>query len=159
MNKTNLRNVQIAYPSSVDGLGAQLLKVQDNIPICASLIGQRLALASLAVGPAWVQQKVQKLGENRALVLDALAPLGEDAVKGGEGAIYLWARLPKGVSDDVAVTKWLVHRHHVCVIPGSASGGPGHIRVSYGGLDENSCRIAATRLKKGLQELLESGLQ
>ncbi|KAG8053215.1 hypothetical protein GUJ93_ZPchr0001g31526 [Zizania palustris] len=30
-----------------DGLHAQLLKVQDNIPICASIIGQHLALYSL----------------------------------------------------------------------------------------------------------------
>ncbi|CAM6084671.1 unnamed protein product [Calypogeia fissa] len=149
----------IAYPSAVEGMGAQLLKVQDNIPICASQIGQKLALAALAVGPDWVHRKVEKLGDNRAMVLDALSPLGEDAVQGGEGAIYLWARLPRSASDDVAVTKWLVHRHHVCVIPGSASGGPGYIRVSYGGLDESNCRIAATRLKKGLQELLQNGLQ
>jgi aspartate/methionine/tyrosine aminotransferase len=140
-------------------MGAQLLKVQDNIPICASIIGQRLALASLAVGPDWVRQKVAKLGENRAMILDALAPLGEDAVKGGEGAIYLWARLPKSMRDDVAVTKWLIDKHHVSVIPGSASGGQGYIRVSYGGLDEAKCRIASTRLKKGLQDLVDNGLQ
>ena len=32
----------------------------------------------------------------RAAVLDALSPLG-DNVHGGEGAIYLWAKLPAGV--------------------------------------------------------------
>ena len=37
----------IAYPSEVEGLGAQLLKTKDNIPICASIIGQKLALYSL----------------------------------------------------------------------------------------------------------------
>lgn len=139
-------------------MGAQLLKVQDNIPICASIIGQKLALASLQVGPEWVFEKVKKLSDNRKLVIDALSPLGEGAVKGGEGAIYLWARLPKNASDDVAVVQWLVHKHHVCVIPGSASGGPGFIRVSYGGLTEEKCHIAASRLKQGLQELVADGM-
>jgi hypothetical protein len=37
--------------------------------------------------------------------LDALSPLGANAVKGGQGAIYLWAKLPSGASDDVEVVK------------------------------------------------------
>lgn len=153
----------IAYPTGVTGMGAQLLKVQDNIPICASIIGQKLALAALQAGPEWVLEKVKRLGENRQVLLDALSPLGEGAVKGGEGAIYLWAQLPNhaatnDVADDVAVVRWLVKKHGVSVIPGSASGGPGFIRISYGGLTEEKCRLAASRLTKGLQELVDHGM-
>ncbi|KAG6542666.1 hypothetical protein Mapa_015901 [Marchantia paleacea] len=148
----------IAYPSSVEGLGAQLLKVQDNIPICPSIIGQKLALAALDVGSEWVREKVGKLVVNREIMFDALSPLGRSSVKGGEGAIYMWAKLPERAADDVAVTHWLVHRHGVSVIPGSASGVPGYIRVSYGGLDELNCKLAAARLKKGLEELVQSGM-
>jgi len=36
-----------------------------------------------------VQEKVKLLAEQKALVLDALAPFGIGAVKGGSGAIYL----------------------------------------------------------------------
>lgn len=150
--------LQIAYPAMVKGMGAQLLKVQDNIPICASIIGQKLALAALELGPEWVVEKVKTLGHNRQVLLDALSPLGEGAVKGGEGAIYLWAQLPAASADDVAVTRWLVEKHGVSVIPGSASGGPGFIRVSYGGFVEDKCRHAAARLKKGLQELVDHGM-
>lgn len=148
----------IAYPAGVDGLGAQLLKIQDNIPICPSIIGQKLALLSLEVGPEWVHERVQELSRNIDIVKKALSPLGEGAVKGGEGAIYLWAELPKTAKDDVAVVHWLAKRHGVMVIPGSASGGPGHIRVSFGGLPEDRCRLAAARLKKGLEELVKGGL-
>ena len=49
----------IAYPSEVEGLGAQLLKTQDNIPICASIIGQKLALYSLELGPEWVKERLK----------------------------------------------------------------------------------------------------
>ncbi|XP_043724771.1 aromatic aminotransferase ISS1-like [Telopea speciosissima] len=147
----------IAYPLEVEGLEAQLLKVQDNIPICASIISQRLALYSLEVGPEWVTNQVKDLVKNRALILEALSPLGEDAVKGGEGAIYLWARLPEKYSDE-EVVRWLVQKHGVAVIPGSASGGPGYIRLSFGGLIEADCKEAAGRLQKGLEELVRDGM-
>lgn len=48
------------------------------------------------------------------------------AVFGGEGAIYLWARLPAGCEAcDESVVQWLVQRHGVAVVPGSACGSPG----------------------------------
>ncbi|XP_073111019.1 aromatic aminotransferase ISS1 isoform X5 [Elaeis guineensis] len=148
----------IAYPTEVEGFAAQLLKVQDNIPICASIIGQRLALYSLEVGPEWIGERVQKLVKNRELLVKALAPLGKDAVMGGQGAIYLWAKLPDRFSDDYEVVRWLVNRHGVVVIPGSASGGPGYIRISFGGLKEADCEVAAERLRRGLEELLRDGM-
>ncbi|XP_019443407.1 PREDICTED: uncharacterized protein LOC109347794 [Lupinus angustifolius] len=149
----------IAYPSEVKGLATQLLKVQDNIPICASIISQYLALYSIELGPEWVQERVKTLTTNREIVIDALSPLGEGAIKGGEGAIYLYAKLPEGHGfDDFEVVQWLANRHGVAVIPGSASGSPGNLRISFGGLTESDCKAAAERLKNGLEELVRDGL-
>ncbi|KAL1292824.1 hypothetical protein HN51_053385 [Arachis hypogaea] len=149
----------IAYPSEVEGLADQLFKVQDNIPICASIISQHLALHSLEMGPEWVTERVKTLVKNREIVLEALSPLGEGSVKGGEGAIYLWAKLPEGHGyDDFEVVRWLANRHGVAVIPGSASGSPGNLRISFGGLIESECKEAAGRLKRGLEELVKHGL-
>ncbi|CAL4965621.1 unnamed protein product [Urochloa decumbens] len=148
----------IAFPSEADGFHDQLLKVQDNIPICASIIGQHLALYSLEAGPEWIKERVKDLVKNREVLVEALSPLGEDNVKGGEGAIYLWAKLPDNCSDDFEVVRWLANKHGVAVIPGSASGGPGYIRVSFGGLKEEDTRLAAERLRRGLQELVTDGM-
>lgn len=150
--------MQIAYPSEVEGLATQLLKVQDNIPICASIISQRLALHSLEMGPEWVRERVKDLIKNREIVIEALSPLGEGAVHGGEGAIYLWATLPQEYVDDGKVVHWLATRHGVVVIPGSACGSPGHLRISFGGLLEDDCKAAAERLKRGLKELVTDGM-
>ena len=139
-------------------MGAQLLKVQDNIPICASLIGQHLALYAMEAGKEWIQERVKTLERNREILREALSPMGKDAVMGGEGAIYLWARLPEKFSDDFEVVQWLLNRHGVILIPGSSSGSPGHIRISFGGLKEADCLVAAERLKKGLEELVSSGM-
>ncbi|PIA65288.1 hypothetical protein AQUCO_00100635v1 [Aquilegia coerulea] len=148
----------IAYPSDVEGLGLQLLKVQDNIPICASIISQRLALYSLEVGSEWVRDQVKDLVKHRSLLLEALSPLGKGAVKGGEGAIYLWAKLPEKHSNDFEVVRWLAQRHGVVLIPGSASGGPGYVRITFGGLKDAECEVAAGRLRKGLEELMRDGM-
>ncbi|GER40136.1 aspartate aminotransferase [Striga asiatica] len=148
----------IAFPTKVEGLAAQLLKVQDNIPICASIISQRLALHSLQLGPEWVRSQVKELVKNRELVLDALSPLGENAVKGGEGAIYLWARLPEKYEDDFEVVRWLAKKHGIVLIPGCSSGCKGFVRISFGGLVEEECRVASQRLKKGLQQLVSEGM-
>lgn len=137
----------IAYPSGVEGFQTQLLKIQDNIPICASILSQHLALYSLEMGPEWVTEQVKDLVKNRDVILEALSPLGEGAVKGGEGAIYLWAKLPEQYVDDDKVVRWLATRHGVVVIPGGACGCPGHLRISFGGLTENDCKAAAERLR------------
>lgn len=150
--------MQIAYPSEVEGLAAQLLKVQDNIPICASIISQRLALHSLEMGRDWVTDQVKDLIKNRELVLEALSPLGKDSVRGGEGAIYLWAKLPDKYHDDFEVVRWLARKHGIVIIPGSSSGCPGYVRISFGGLMEEDCQIASDRLRKGLEELVNHGM-
>lgn len=150
--------LQIAYPSEVEGFATQLLKIQDNIPICASLLSQYLALYSLEMGPEWVTERVKDLVRNREIILEALSPLGEDAVKGGEGAIYLWAKLPDKYLDDFKVVRWLATRHGVVLIPGGACGCPGHIRISFGGLVEADCKAAAERLRRGLEELVNHGM-
>lgn len=150
--------LQIAYPSEVKGFTDQLLKVQDNIPICASIISQHLALYSLEEGPDWVRKRVKTLVKNQEIVLEALSPLGQSSVKGGEGAIYLWAKLPNKFDNDFEVVRWLAKKHGVAVIPGSACGCPGNLRISFGGLMESDCRAAAERLKGGLEELVKEGM-
>jgi katanin p60 ATPase-containing subunit A1 len=60
----------------------------------------------------------------------------------------------KGCTDEDVVA-WLIREHGVCVIPGSACGMPGWIRVAYANVSPQQCEVAAARLKKGLQQLLE----
>ncbi|KAL9244665.1 hypothetical protein vseg_018420 [Gypsophila vaccaria] len=148
----------IAYPAEVDGFSAQLLKVQDNIPICAAIISQYLALYSLENGTDWVTDHVKDLVKNREILKKALSVLGDGAVKGGEGAIYLWVKLPDAFQDDFEVVRWLARRHQLILIPGSACGCPGHLRISFGGMPEAETAIAADRLRKGMEELLRDGM-
>jgi aspartate/methionine/tyrosine aminotransferase len=66
-----------------------------------------VALGAVEEGRAWVEQQVAGLAGNREALVDALSPLGAlggGSVVGGEGAIYLFARLPEG--ECVRMTDW-----------------------------------------------------
>ena len=76
-------------------------------------------------------------------------------MRGGSGAIYLFVRLPEGCADDVAVVRWLTEAHGVCLIPGSACGMPGHVRVCYANLALDRTRDAAARLRRGVKQLVD----
>jgi len=160
------------------GLGSSLLKIQDTIPICPPQLSQRVALAALkgeGAGTPWVAARVASLRGNREVVKKALKPLdalaaaeeaeieGKAASKGAlesaSGAIYLWSRLPRSLLDsgmtDVKVIEWLVERHGVCLVPGSACGSPGRVRAAFANLEPSECERAAKRLERGVEELLE----
>lgn len=156
----------IAYPEfgsegllAPGALGGAQLKVQDAVCICASQPSQLLALTALEEGGDYVAGLIEQLEANRDLLRSALAPL-EPHVVGGEGAIYLWARLPPqpGCQDDRAVVEWLVAQAGVCVIPGSACGMPGHIRCSFANLPPAKFPIAVERLRAGLEHLAKYGM-
>ena len=55
------------------------------------------------------------------------------------------------------MTSWLVKEHKVCVVPGSACGCPGFIRVAFANLEEDKCRAAAAQLKRGRQQPVDQG--
>lgn len=106
-----------------------------------------------------MHEKVHSLETNLNIVSSALAPLGKRAFKAGGGAIYLWCKLPDSIADDdKEVVRWLAYKHGVCIIPGSACGAPGYVRVAFANLEEEQCRVAAGRLQKGLEELVTKGM-
>jgi aspartate/methionine/tyrosine aminotransferase len=137
------------------GLGWSMLKVQDTVPICATILSQYASIGALEAGREWVEEKVALLDQNRREILKAVECLGPGSVAPSEGAIYVFCKLPSDYSDDQKVVEWLVHEHKVCVIPGSSCGAPGYIRIAFGNLVFEQCEEAAARLKRGLEQLLE----
>jgi aspartate/methionine/tyrosine aminotransferase len=141
------------------GLFAEMLKVQDTIPIAPSRISQVAAAGALSAGSAWVREKVATLDVGRQAILEALSPL---PIMGGSGAMYVMAKLPSGGSattdtpiDDVQIARELVRDYGVAVIPGTFCGVPGWIRVCYANLPPEKCLEAAARLRAGIQALTD----
>lgn len=56
-----------------------------------------LPICHLTIHCVWlVGLQVKGLVSNREALVDALSPLGQENMVGGEGAIYLFAKLPEG---------------------------------------------------------------
>jgi katanin p60 ATPase-containing subunit A1 len=77
------------------------------------------------------------------LVTETAATEGSDAA----AAVALAA-------GDEAVVEWLIQEHGVCIIPGSACGAPGYVRVAFANLQPEQCKVAAGRLKAGFEQLV-----
>jgi katanin p60 ATPase-containing subunit A1 len=141
-----------------------MLKIQDTLPTHASTASQQVALAAIRLlGPEWVRQQVDSLQPVRTIVWQALQPLrsaGETWPGGStrlvtqpRGAFYYLLPIPPGVSEEVAVGL-LAREYGLLLLPGSAFGAPGHLRLSYGGLAGPSVAIeVANRLRNGLGRL------
>jgi aromatic aminotransferase len=87
------------------------------------------------------------------MALEALSVLGEGCVTAGDGAIYLFAKLPEGMNDEEVVER-LIKEHRVMTIPGSSCGTPGFIRVAYANCTPEDCAEACARLRAGLETMM-----
>ena len=147
---------QVDLSNSNWSLEQQLLKCQDTIPICPTIISQHVALGALAAGKTWVGTKLKDVVLNQQLIRSVLEEVcGEQNVWGGQGAIYFFVRLPEHkltgqLLDDIDVVTQLALKYKVVIIPGSACGCPGYVRVSYANLRPEKCVEAAERLRHGL---------
>lgn len=145
---------RIGYFTFAPQYEAELMKVQDTVTICPSILSQHVALHCLEHGRPWVQKMLSTLLPTKQKIQDVLEKhLGADAVIGGAGAIYLLCKLPSHLSDDVAFVKRMAEEFGVAVIPGSAAGAPGYFRVSYAPNRPEDCPVIIDRLDRGLTHL------
>jgi aspartate/methionine/tyrosine aminotransferase len=128
-------------------------KVQDTNLICAPVPTQLLAFEVLKFGRAWVQPKVDALGDVRKNVYQALEGLG-DLVQfpRTQGAFYVLMKLPglpKG-QEPLAFNRAMAEKHKVVSIPGFAFGltnthEANYQRLSYGALQAESVKEGVAR--------------
>lgn len=88
------------------------------------------AAAALTGDPMWLVERNEQYRQRRDIVVDALRSAGMQ-VDSPSGAIYVWAKLPAGISEtDYADA--LLKKAHVSVTPGTVFGpsGKGYIRLS-----------------------------
>ena len=75
------------------------------------------------------------------------------------GAFYYMLPLPAGVSEEAAIA-YLAREHAILLLPGSAFGAPGSLRLSYGCLtDADGAAAVAARLARAVRLLLHDATQ
>lgn len=128
-------------------------KIQDTNLICPPLVCQAAAAAALRVGRAYCAPRVADLDIVRREVHEALRGIG-DLVEAPptDGAFYVLLRV-RAAMDSFALTRRLIERHKVAVVPGSAFGVTDAcaLRISFGALDRDTVAAGMSRLVEGLR--------
>ncbi len=130
-------------------------KLAQNFFICASSIAQRAALAAFTSESLEIMEaQRQTLRERRDFLVPALAEAGFEIARCPEGAFYVYARLPDGVSAEAFCERALT-RHHVSITPGTDFGfkeAEQHVRVTFA-QDTLMLREGVSRLREALREV------
>lgn len=134
---------RIGYMAGPRDIIEAVNQLQQYIVFSSSSIAQYAALEAVKKPPPLITETYrQKRDLALSLLNDQFGP-----IQGGQGAFYLFLKLPKGV-EDVKLVNQLSHKG-VIVLPGSAfSSHSDYIRVSFAG--------GKAKLRTGLSRLNES---
>jgi aspartate aminotransferase len=124
-----------------------------------SLLSQAAASAALSGDQAPVEEMRKAFRERRDYLLDAFESLsGFEIAVAPEGAFYLFPRITElieaipDVKNSIDACAWLLDEAMVALVPGSAFGAEGFLRLSYAASGEEISR-AVERLEKVTSDL------
>jgi len=144
---------RIGYMVVPDELFDAVNKIQDTNLICPPIVCQAAAAAVLRVGRPYCAPHVAALDVVRHEVHEVLAGIADIVeAPATEGAFYVLLRVRTDL-DAFTLTRRLIERHRIAVVPGSAFGVTGTcaLRVSFGALDRASVAAGMGRLVAGLR--------
>ena len=135
---------------------AAMGKVQDSSTSNPNSLTQYAAVAALR-GPQDGVEAMRKQFERwRDLMVDVVRAIPRVRCARPEGAYYVFCDVSAylgRVPDDVKLSQLLLEEHGVAVVPGSAFGQAGYLRLSFA-TSEAMIRSGVDRLSRGLQSLV-----
>jgi aspartate/methionine/tyrosine aminotransferase len=158
---------RIGYVVYPEALASAMMKIQDTILVCPTIVAQVAAIAALDVGRAYCEPHVRELSDVRDIVqreLSALAPVAD--VPAADGAFYVLLKVNVPRSATASAERWtplalaerLIREHRVAVTPGPAFGMDDgcYFRVAYGALQKATVTEGIGRLVRGLTAILRA---
>ena len=127
---------RIGYAAGPKALISAMRTVQSQSTSNPCSISQQAALAALEGDQTPVAEMAAAYRSRHDLVVGALNRLPGVECRPGEGTFYAFPKVTGalkslGLADDLALTELLLEQANVAVVPGSAFGAPGYIRLSF----------------------------
>jgi aspartate aminotransferase len=149
---------RIGYLAGPADLVAAMRKVQGQSTSCPSSVSQAAAAAALGGPQDCVEEMRQAFEARYRFMHEALNGIPGVNCPECEGAFYAFPSFQavidrsEGIGDDVELATWFLENAGVATVPGSAFGGPGHLRLSYAaGLDY--LKEAVGRIRSAIERL------
>jgi aspartate/methionine/tyrosine aminotransferase len=147
---------RIGYMSYPEELRENLLKIQDTLVICPSVVGQLMALECLKLGRSYVDRFLCVMREAREVMLNHLRELeGLISLPETSGGYYFYPKISStSTGRELAIR--LIRDHHVAVVPGEPFGSieACHLRLSYGNVTPDQAEEGMKRFSKGVRNML-----
>jgi aspartate aminotransferase len=133
------------------GLAAAVSRLQGHLTSGANSLAQAAAAAAYRDGDAEASDMLAEFRARRDLTVEALRGIEGVACRRPEGAFFAFPSIDLGTSapvDSVSFARHVLMESGVGLVPGTAFGLGGHVRLSYAvsraDLDEALSRLAAT---------------
>ena len=145
---------RIGYCGGPTDVIGGMKKVQSQSTSNPSSISQAATIAALNGSKDEIYTMVEQYKIRHDYLCSALNAIEGFKTSPGTGAFYLFPDVKnvienKGFSDDVELSEYLIESANVAVVPGSAFGSKGYIRLSYATSLEN-IKEAVERISKSL---------
>jgi len=140
---------RVGYALAPEPLVSAMIKLQSQSTSNVTSIAQYAALEALTGPMDTVTAMLAEYSRRRDRIVSGLRAIpGVTCVEPG-GAFYAFpnvsAHLGNGISDTTALSKVLLEKQHLVVVPGEAFGTPGYLRLSYA--------TSIDRIEEGLRRL------
>ena len=149
---------RIGYAAGPAKIIAAMKKAQSQSTSNPSSISQYAALAALEGDQSCVTQMTQAYKERHDYVISELQTLPGIKCLPSDGTFYTFPlvedlfKKEAGISNDIEFAEYLLTKAEIAVVPGSAFGAPGHIRICYT-TDMQSLKNAMQRLSRAIADL------
>ena len=149
---------RIGYAAGPAKIIAAMKKIQSQSTSNPTSIAQYAAEAALKGDQACIKAMTKAYRERHDYVLKTLETIPGMKALPSDGTFYtfpsveaLLTKRPE-INSDLALAEYLLTEANVAVIPGSAFGGPGHLRMSYA-TSMHNLETALSRIKAALAKL------
>ncbi len=127
---------RIGYAAASTELVNAMRKIQGQCTSNPASISQRAAVEALNGDQTSVREMCAAFKQRHDYVIDALNALPGFRIAKCQGAFYAFPDVSgaieaAGLEDDVAFCEHLLNKAEVALVPGTAFGAPGHLRLSY----------------------------
>ncbi|GAB4364927.1 MAG: pyridoxal phosphate-dependent aminotransferase [Methylohalobius crimeensis] len=133
---------RIGYAAGPKEVIGAMKKIQSQSTSNPASISQAAAVAALEGDQSCIGRMVEAFKQRHDFVVGALNQIpGIDCLP-AEGAFYLFPKVAGmierlGLADDLALSEYLIEKTGVALVPGTAFGAPGHVRLSIATSMEN----------------------
>lgn len=145
---------RIGYAAGPADIIGAMKKLQSQCTSNPCSIAQAAAQAALAGSQECVVEMTKTYRRRQQFMLEGINAIAGLHCNPTQGAFYLFVNVEQatktlGLKDDLEFCAYLLEKAQVAVVPGTAFGSPGHVRLSYATSDE-LLQEALNRIKASL---------